>query len=85
MDYSWIVNFFYQKVFDRVKEIGRMSTYAERAKFINKIEDKLCGRFERKRACRNKAVKAVKKSVLTGKGIELKSLILAQIERWRHA
>jgi hypothetical protein len=35
-----------KKVFDRIKEIGRMSTYAARATFIKKIEDKLCGRFE---------------------------------------
>ena len=55
-----------------------------RGKFIKKIEDKLCGHFEKNlSAKRNKEVKDA--SLETGTGIELKSLILAQIERWRHA
>ncbi len=53
-------------------------------KFIKKIEDKLCGRFDENLSAQEiKEVKDV--SLDTDTGFELKSLILAQIERWRHA
>ncbi len=60
--------------------------YAARlgGKFIKNIEDKLCGRFDENLSAQEiKEVKDV--SLDTDTGFELKSLILAQIERWRHA